>query len=147
FLFKKNLSTEVLKRLKFILDSTGQLQAPENLYFPSNSFTKTISFTELTFVDAIVFTEIDKYEDLKKWLIELGVKFPKNIEILRKSIFPMINKDRITLGNTIEATHFIFNLYTQGELTDNDYVTLRKIKLLTNNGLVVASDSYLSDIY
>lgn len=147
FVFKKKLSPEVLKRLKFILDSTGQLQTPENLYFPSNSFTKTISFTELTFVDAIVFTEIDKYEDLKKWLIELGVKFPKNIEILRKSIFPMINKDRITLDTTFEVTHFIFNLYTQGELTDNDYKTLRKIKLLTNNGLKVASETHLSNAY
>ena len=147
FLFKNNLSTEILKKLKFILDNTGQLQTPENLYFPSKSFTKAISFTELTFVDINIFTKINKYEDLKKWLTDLGVRSPKNIEILRKSIFPMINKDHIALDNALEVTHFSFNLFANGELTDNDYTTLRKIKLLTNNGLIVASDSYLSDIY
>lgn len=147
FLFKKNKSIEILKKFKFILSNVGQLQAPENSYFPSSSFTQTISFTELTFIDTAIFTEIDKHQDVKKWLIELGVKYPKNIEILRKSVFPMINNDHITVDNTLDITNFIFKLYTNGELADSDYTTLRKIKLLTNNGLKVVQDTYLSNVY
>ena len=147
FFFNQTFSPDTLKQAKFILDSSGDLKAPMNLYFPSNSVTKTVSFTELSFIDTKIFTEIDKYEDLKKWMIELGVKFPKNIEILRKSIFPMINQDRITDDNTLEITHFAFKLFYNGELTDNDYSTLRKIKLLSNNGLKVAQDTYLANAY
>lgn len=147
FLNKKIEPNEKLKDFKFILDSNKNLQPPKELYFPIDSNLSTISFTQLSFVNEELYNSLKEHREIVDWLIKLELKYPKDIEILRKSIIKMIAENGIAENNTIVITRFIYKLFRNGELTDNDYTDLRKIKLITNNGMQIASDIYLSDIY
>lgn len=149
FLQNLKLNTDFFKDIEFVLDYKGELRLPSSLYFPSKSNTLNISFAETPFINDGLLKEItaSKDEETIKWLISLNLTVATDIEVLRKAIFQLISNDSITTNNTIEITRFAFNLFVSGELTDNDYSNLRKIKLLTNNGMVLATDCYLPDYY
>lgn len=147
FLSSKITEDISLKKQKFILDNNRNLQAPENLYFPKEEYSSQLSFASLLFIDQDVYFQLKNNSFIINWLESLDVKYPNEIEILRKSIFQLISQDLITEVISTEVTRFIFKLYKSEELTDNDYKQLRKIKFLTNNGMQKAEECYLPDKY
>ena len=147
FLYKSKISSNILKSARFIPDNNGNLRSPEELYFPSSQSIHEITFTELVFVHSDIVPNLDKRADLRQWLTNLGIRSPQDLEILRKSIMPMIERDEISKDNTIAVTRFIFSIYTRGELADNDYRSLKKLKVLTNHGMKGLPHTYLSDHY
>lgn len=147
FLSSKIIEDPSLKKQKFILDNNRDLQAPENLYFPKEEYSSQLSFASLLFINQDIYLQLKKHSFTISWLESLDVKYPNEIEILRKSIFQLISQDRITKTISIEVTRFIFKLYLSEELTDNDYRQLRKIKFLTNNGMQKSEECYLPDRY
>ncbi|MGR3809078.1 DUF3883 domain-containing protein [Jiulongibacter sp. NS-SX5] len=150
-LFLRGLKQDVefYKNLEFVLDYNNELCVPSSLYFPSKSSNLSISFAETPFINNALLKEILSSNDKEtiEWLKSLDLTVATDIEVLRKAIFQLIRNDSITPENTIEITRFAFNLFAKGELTDNDYSNLRKIKLLTNNGMVLATDCFLPDYF
>jgi hypothetical protein len=149
FLKKLRLNVDFFKDIEFVLDYKGELRLPSSLYFPSKSNILNISFTETPFINNELLKEIISLNDKEtiEWLMSLKLAVATDIEVLRKAIFQLIDNDLITTDNTIEITRFAFNLFVSGELTDNDYSNLRKIKLQTNNGMVLATECYLPDYF
>ena len=150
-LFLRGLKQDVefYKNLEFVLDYNNELCVASSLYFPSKSSNLSISFAETPFINGALLKEIISSNDKEtiEWLKSLDLTVATDIEVLRKAIFQLIRNDSITPENTIEITRFAFNLFAKGVLTDNDYSNLRKIKLLTNNGMVLATDCYLPDYF
>lgn len=142
-------SVDFYKDIEFVLDFNKKLCIPSSLYFPSKSSTLNISFAETPFINNELLAEINSSndQDTNTWLKSLDLTVASDIEVLRKAIFQLIRNDSITSDNTIEITRFAFNLFAKGVLTDNDYSNLRKIKFLTNNGMILATDCYLPDYY
>src|SRR5690554_1087164 len=149
FLRDLNQDAEFYKSLAFVLDYNNELCVPSSLYFPSKSSNLSISFAETPFLNNVLLNEIISSNDKEtiEWLKSLDLTVASDVEVLRKAIFQLIRNDLITSENTIEITRFTFNLFVRGVLTDNDYNNLRGIKLLTNNGMILANDCYLPDYF
>jgi hypothetical protein len=149
FLRDLKLENDFFKGLEFVLDYSGDLRVPSSLYFPSESNSLNISFAETPLISNELLKEIHSSNDKEtsKWLSSLNLTFATDIDVLRKAIFQLIKADSISADNTIEITRFAFKIFNNGELTENDYINLRGIKFLTNNGMILANDSFLSDYY
>jgi hypothetical protein len=149
FLRDLKLENNFFKDLEFVLDCSGDLRVPSSLYFPSESNSLNISFAETPLISNELLKEIHSSNDKEtsEWLSSLNLTFATDIDVLRKAIFQLIKADSISADNTIEITRFAFKIFNNGELTENDYSNLRRIKLLTNNGMILANDSFLSDYY
>lgn len=149
FLRDLKQAVDFYKEIAFVLDYKNEICIPSSLYFPSKSSALNISFAETPFINSELLDEINSSNDNEtiEWLTSLGLTVATDLEVLRKAIFQFIKNDLITSENTIEITRFAFNLFIKGVLTDNDYKNLRKIKFLTNNGMISATDCYLPDSY
>lgn len=138
-----------LKVATFLLDNKNQLNAPEFLYFPLKDVSEEIaSIIDFRCINLKLYEYINKNSELQNWLEKLGVKEPSDIEIVRKSVIKMIELNTIDCNNALQIGKFIFRVSQKGELNDNDYNSLNKLKLLTDKGqLEIPKNCYLLDYY
>lgn len=137
-----------LAKAAFLIDDHNQLNLPNNLYFPFKDNVRNISdVVELRYVNLHFYDMIKDDKKIMDWLTSLGVKMPYGIEIFRNSIVKMLD-NKMDLNNAIPIGRFIFSLYLSGQLNDNDYCKLQKLKIITiNRELLIPKDCYLADIY
>lgn len=138
-----------VKSTPFLIDENYRLNSPEEIYFPLREEVKDISqVIEFRYINSNLFESIKANKDLLNWLSMLGVKESSYIEVVRRSIYKMIEENRIDNGNVLEIGRFVFKVFLKGKLNDNDYNKLSKLKLLTNKGtLEVPINCYLLDYY
>ena len=65
----------------------------------------------------------------------IGVIIPDRLGILRTVVIPMIQAEEVNEDNTIILTLFIFKVYLDHSLNDDDINSLKNLPLKTNNGL------------
>jgi len=134
----------LLKDTKFLIDQDGIFGTPKEIYFPLSKKEKEVSeFLELRLLNENIYSHFSNDSSTIKWLNDLGLKEPSELEIVRKSISRMIEENRISELNALQVGRFVFNVYNSGEFSDKDYDILRKLKLSTPNGLRMPSDCYL----
>ncbi len=134
-----------LKTTQFIMNDDGEMKTPKEIFFPLHTIEKEIE--NLSYVHEDILAHTVKYPQILPWLKELGVREPTPIEIVRKSLIPMISKNKISDLNSLEITRYIFKVFQQKVLTEEDYQHLSQIPLLTNKGLNKAKTCYLADGY
>lgn len=141
--------TTYLKSVPFLLDEVQQLSPPENLYYPLLEGEMEISnVVSMRCLDIQVYEEIKIDDNLIMWLTSLGVREPSELDILRKSIFQMIDSDLINISNALFIGRFVVKVSDKGILNDNDYKKLSNLKLLTTKAsLQPPNKCYLSDYY
>ncbi len=63
-------------------------------------------------------------------------------------VIPLIDNNQINQQNTITVTRFIFSVLGSASITDNNLKSkLKKLPLLTSDGLKLAEECYLSEFY
>lgn len=137
---------QVLSETPFLLDNDNNLQEPPSLYFPKEKPELPFELS-MTFLHEEIYLErVKDDKKLEDWLGQLKVAFPKPIEIIRNSIFPLIGGKSINHQNALPITMYIFqNRYT---LERRDFDALKQLPLLTKgNSLREATRCYLSDEY
>ncbi len=147
----KNLNAEwlvTLKNVAFIMDQDHHYKSPQEIFLPSTQQTETLSFSNLSYIHSNILLRFEKVSEyFKQWLAHLGVKEPDNIEIFRKSVLPLINGNFINESNILEITNFIFKTHQSKNLTEQDYISLKFLPIMTNNGLYRPDQIYFSAEY
>ena len=138
---------EYLKKSNFLLGDNNLLNTPKEIFFPGTVQYQVSTIVNLNLLNSVVFEYCKNRLQLFKWLNDLGVKEPSNLEVLRKSIFELIQGDKVNLSNALQIGRFVFSVYKGGQLTDLDYQQISNIKLLTQNGLKKPNEIYLPDQY
>jgi hypothetical protein len=155
FIYKKDANNQkfewsmYLKSVAFLLNDAQQLNSPESLYFPLPE--GEIDIADIIHIKCLnkqLFDNLKSNEELMMWITSLGVREPSEIDILRKSIYKMIESDLINLSNALQIGKFVFKVFNKGFLNENDYNKLSKLKLLTKKGSIeLPKNCYLSDYY
>lgn len=140
-------STE-LSKSGILLDDHNQLNKANSLYFPCKDNVRNLSeVIDIRYINLHLYDAIKNDKNIMEWLTLLGVKMPYEIDIFRNSIMKMFDY-QININNAIPIGRFIFSLFLSGQLNDNDYKKLYKLKIVTiNKELLLPKDCYLSDIY
>lgn len=137
---------KVLRETSFLLDQEENLSCPGELYFPTE--TPEIPFELIIrFLHSKVYDQhLNQHRKQKEWLHNLGIAYPKPVEIIRRDLFPLLEDDRITPAINISVARYVFQHYQQ--LDDSDFQILRKFPVFTTNGSVIkVSGAYLSNEY
>jgi hypothetical protein len=135
-----------LKSIPFIFDQLGNLKTSQQIYFPAIEFSNDFDEDAISIIHSEVMLQIESSRDIKNWLEILGVKEPTDITFIEKTI--ILDENYITIENAIKVGRYLFTAHKKGLLTDNLYINLKQISLLsTENKLIVAQYAYLSEFY
>lgn len=136
-----------LTGMVFLLTQSNQLRTPGEVYYPFKSQNE-LDFIQMDFLHSDVFNNISTDKNIYDWLNAIGLKQPSEIEILRRSIYQLIDNKLITSKNAIEVGQFVFKVFKSGSLSDQDYKILRRLPLLSTNEVVTLPEKcYLADIF
>jgi Domain of unknown function (DUF3883) len=137
---------EILRETSFLLDNDNNLQKPPSLYFPEQKPELLIEIS-MNFLHEVIYNERIKADSkLEQWLGKLNVAFPKPIEIIRRGIYPLIEKEQVNNQNIILITKYIFEHQTN--LDTKDFEKLSHLPVLTKgNSIRKAMSCYLCDDY
>ncbi|WP_370980069.1 sacsin N-terminal ATP-binding-like domain-containing protein [Agaribacterium sp. ZY112] len=142
------VSDEILRGLPFIFDHRNRLNKPTEIYFPTaddNNWDDPGG--ELAFLHIDIQKWISSVPDMRAWIEQLGVVEKTDVSFITKTIIPN-SEIYINRKNAIQAIRDLFNLYKKDELNSNILAQLSDLKLLTNNGsLVAAKKCILSSSY
>ena len=135
-----------LKSIPFIFDQLSNLKTPSQIYFPAIEFSSDFDEDEISIIHSEVMLSIESNRGIKSWLETLGIREPTDITFIERTI--IADKNYITTENAIKVGRYLFTAHKKGLLTDNLYVNLKQISLLsTENKLIVAQNSYLPEFY
>jgi hypothetical protein len=142
----QNAWKRILQETPFLLDTEEALACPNELYFPAD-IPKLPFELSMRFLHLIVYQDhINGENRLEEWLSQLGLAFPKPVEIIRRGVFSLIEEDKITASICIPLTRYVFKYYQQ--LEEKDFHILNNLPILTTqHSLRKVSTSYLSDEY
>lgn len=137
-----------LQKVAFIMDENGIYRNVAEVFLKPKQPVDYGQFGVVNYIhDSILNHFRNVLDPFRKWLDKLGVKEPNNIEILRKTIVPLIEGNLIDENNYSIITDFIFATHKSKFLTENDYEKLRRLPVRTINGFKIPSQAYLHDEY
>lgn len=136
-----------LDEVYFLLDQNKELNRIQDIYFPLDENESSIcDILDINYINSEIYSNLSEDNNVIRWLEELGIKKPLKIEIIRKSIFNMIENNKINNENVIGITQFIFEVFKKEELNTTDFKVLSKLKILTRaNTLELSNNCYLPD--
>ncbi len=162
FIFKyyKKLSLEYRQKLRnleliYKQEESYYLASAESCYLsafykpqhPTEDIASLIGSQHFKFV---IYNYCENPADISAWkefFISIGVSDSNGLEIVHNKIIPMIANKTINSNNTINITRFIFGVCKKFNLSSEDSEVLKKLPLLTDDGLQIASQCNLSDFY
>ena len=136
----------VLQNTAFLLDETGVLRKPKDLFFPSDYRDQNELSEDATFlhnqINEIICSDIEK----KNWLIDLGVEELSDISFIRNVV---CRDGYITKENSVEVMDYLFSVNRKCDIfLEVGYRWLSNIKFLSKKGdLCQASDLYLGTVF
>lgn len=131
-----------LSETKFVLNQNENLCAPQNLCLSALKESGFNSDTDYINEAVLAYLTVSSIE----WLKEIGVIEPSDTSLIDTG--KIFEDNYVNLDNAIEIGRYIYNLSKSGDLSDSQYLKLRKLKLLTTTGALVSADcSYLSNQY
>lgn len=137
---------ETLKTVKFLLDENEQLDAPEDLYFPSDYREQNEIAKDVVFLHPDIADFVKNDTAMDKWLADLGVSELDDITFIKD----VLCKDGyVKEENAIEVGRFLFKVNRHENIFDKiGSYTLSKIKILTKGGtLKIAEELYFGSYY
>lgn len=137
---------ETLKTVKFLLDENEQLDAPEDLYFPSDYREQNEIAKDVVFLHPDIADSIKNDTAMDKWLADLGISELDDITFIKD----VLCKDGyVKVENAIEVGRFLFKVNRHENIFDKiGCYTLSKIKILTKGGtLKIAEELYFGSYY
>lgn len=142
----KYIDDSILTGWGFIYDHRGNIKAPRDLYFSEIGVTP-----EADSISSFVHPELEAWlannPDTKSWLESLNIQEKSDSTFLLKTIVPDA-ENYATLTNTIETIRTIADLLLKGEIGLDIPPLLSKLKILTTQGNLVATEEcYFSDSY
>ena len=141
-LSEQNQDIQTLSDIRFVLNQKGELASPKSICsLPIASANENI---EYDYVKEDLYRRLSESEIL--WLKELGLSEPSDTSLIDTG--KLFQKNFVTKDNAIKiCTHF-FELANRGKISEEQYVKLRELKLITQEGtLITANSAYLSNFY
>ncbi|WP_199117842.1 sacsin N-terminal ATP-binding-like domain-containing protein [Pedobacter sp. ASV28] len=135
-----------LESAAFIMDESGEYKTPKEIFIPAQTAVADVAFS-LSYVHADILARYASAPQVLVWLQNLGVREPTDLEVVKKSIIPMIANGGVNQQNVMAVTRFVFKVFRAKQLSDKDYSDLRMLEVLTVNGLKIPSQCYFSDDY
>ena len=132
----------VLHNNRYIINDDGDVDYIKGVCFPSSTPSDAPSSYKNRIIHPEVYSKIETDEAILEWLKKLGVKEPGSIAYLEKEIIEKL-PEAINQENSLEIIQFILPLHLKGVLTEEHYVGLQDLPLITNNGLQKAKSSVL----
>ncbi len=152
----KNISTEYLASIPFILDEENNFISPDNLYFQIDDLEKVLlNFSTFHFIHPYIDQSIQRNKKLINWVKDnLKIKNFSAVKIIRERINkrkynPDDNKE--SLDSCLNYVKFIFKYYQ--ELSFEYHQKLRYLQLIYQNqerkdfAYTYAESCYLSNFY
>ena len=136
----------VLQTTRFLLDDSGVLCMPNELFFPS-AYKEQNDFAEdAKILDKDIYNAIDSNKQLIDWLALLGVESLSDITFIKKVI---CKSGYVIKENAIEVGRFLFAVNRKVDIFEEvGSYYLSEIKFLTKNGgLSYARDLFLGSFY
>ncbi len=136
----------VLQTTRFLLDESGVLCMPNELFFPS-SYKEQNDFAEdAKILHKEIYSAINSNKQLVDWLALLGVESLSDITFIKKVI---CKSGYVTKENAIEVGRFLFAINRKVDIFEEvGSYYLSEIKFLTKNGgLSYARDLFLGSFY
>lgn len=136
----------VLKTTRFLLDESGVLCMPNELFFPSAYKDQNDFAEDAKILDKDIYNAIDSNKRLIDWLALLGVESLSDITFIKKVI---CKSGYVIKENAIEVGRFLFAVNRKVDIFEEvGSYYLSEIKFLTKKGtLLDASSLYLSSVY
>lgn len=140
-----NYSLEVVP---FLYSHKNKLISPNRVCFPEPSDLSWNNLdSELDFIHQEIYNWLVGDIETRQWLEKIGVVEKTDVTYITQSLIPKIDT-YVRQDNAIEVINGLFRLHLKGEITNELFVQLETIKLLTTKGeLVPANQCYLSDSY
>ncbi len=136
----------VLQTTPFLIDETGELCMPNELFFPSIYNEQNELAEDAKILHKEIYTAINTNKQIIDWLALLGVESLSDITFIKKVI---CKREYVTRENAIEVGRFLFHTNKKVDIFEeigNYY--LSEIRFLTKKGtLLDASSLYLSSAY
>ena len=136
----------VLQTTRFLLDESGVLCMPNELFFPL-AYKEQNDFAEdAKILDKDIYNAIDSNKQLIDWLALLGVESLSDITFIMKVI---CKSGYVIKENAIEVVRFLFAVNRKVDIFEEvGSYYLDEIKFLTKNGgLSYARDLFLGSFY
>ncbi|CAF0977112.1 unnamed protein product [Adineta steineri] len=139
-----------IKEIPFLMDQNERLQSIKDIYFPTETIgdSGTVDSEDL-FVHKTVFNWLNEktQKEIKQWLKDIGVEERTDLVYLHKTIIPNATT-YITMENTMKTIKMLFILFQKKVITKKELDQLKKLKLLTIRGTLVAAEQcFFSDQY
>ena len=137
---------QMLQETPFILNASGALCTPSELYFTAEMPDLPFKVQFESMHPTLFRNHIQPHPELSEWLQNIGVAPLKPLDIIRRSIFALLEQQQIHHQTALPVARFIFE--HRESLTAKDYESLRQLPVLTgNHQLIPAHSAYLSDVY
>ncbi|CAF0984392.1 unnamed protein product [Adineta ricciae] len=139
-----------IEKIPFLMDQHNRLQSIKSIYFPAETIgdSGTIDSDDL-FLHKSIFSWLNEknQREIKQWLKNIGVEERTDLAYFRKTIIPNASS-YITLKNAISTIKILFTLFRKNAITKKELEDLKKLKLLTTRGTLVAAEQcFFSDQY
>ncbi|CAF1142611.1 unnamed protein product [Adineta ricciae] len=139
-----------IEKIPFLMDQHNRLQSVKSIYFPAETIgdSGTVDSDDL-FLHKSIFSWLNEknQREIKQWLKDIGVDERTDLAYFRKTIIPNASS-YITLKNAISTIKILFTLFRKNAITKKELEDLKKLKLLTTRGALVAAEQcFFSDRY
>lgn len=152
YMFIHRSSTQIQKRLyelPFIMDQSKCLQRVMDIYFPSrfNSANWQMADNTDAYVHQMIMAWLMTNTSIRDWLRKLGITEKTDMTFIEEHIIPNAGA-YITRANALITITRLFHLFQNGFLTTQHCQELRKLRLFTQDGSLMAADQlYFSISY
>lgn len=137
-----------LEVVPFLYSHKNKFISPNRVCFPEPSDQNWNNpDSELDFIHQDIYNWLIGDIETRQWLEKIGVIEKTDLTYITQSLIPQIDT-YVRQDNAVEVINGLFSLYLKGEITNELFVQLEPVKLLTTKGeLVPANQCYLSDSY
>ena len=144
YMFIHRSSTQIQKRLyelPFIMDQSKCLRRVMDIYFPSRFSSANWQMVDNTdaYVHQMIMAWLMANTSIRDWLRKLGITEKTDMTFIEQHIIPHAGA-YITRANALITITRLFHLFQNGFLTTQHCQELRKLRLLTVGGRLMAAD-------
>ncbi|CAF2935221.1 unnamed protein product [Rotaria sp. Silwood2] len=124
------------------MDQDNHLQLIKDIYFPAETIGDSgTSDSDNLFINKIIFDWLNEktQKSIKQWLQTLGVIQRTDLTFLNKTIIPNASTYN-TSENALKTIIMLFMLFQKHDIEKKELNQLKKLKLLTTRGTLIAAE-------
>ncbi|CAF3840769.1 unnamed protein product, partial [Rotaria sp. Silwood1] len=131
-----------IEQIPFLMDQNNHLQLIKDIYFPAETIGDSgTSDSDNLFINKIIFDWLNEktQKSIKQWLQTLGVIQRTDLTFLNKTVIPNAST-YITSENALKTIKMLFMLFQKHDIEKKELNQLKKLKLLTTRGTLIAAE-------